>query len=77
MKRILLSEIKEGEWARIVSLNNESMMKRRLMELGFIPGTDVVCTIGRKKGMQAYGVCGAVIALRHKDAAEIEVELLL
>lgn len=77
MKRILLSEIKEGERARIVTLNNESMMKRRLMELGFIPGTDIICTTGRKKGMQAYCVCGAVIAIRRRDAAEIEVEPLL
>lgn len=72
-----LSHIKPGEHARIVWIASESLMKQRLLDLGFAPEETLSCVLKTAHGhMNAYLVRGAVIALRRENANEIFVELL-
>ena len=69
-----LTDLHEGDRARVVSLLNESSIKRRLQDLGLVEGTRVSCVQKRPHGeMVAYGIRGAIIALRAEDAAGVLV----
>ena len=49
-------------------------MRRRLLELGLVPGTRAECLLRAPSGSPAaYLVRGAVIALRQCDAARVEI----
>ena len=64
-----LTNLREGESARVTSLLNEGSIKRRLQDLGLVPGTHVQCIQKSPYGSPvAYGIRGAVIALRSDDA---------
>ncbi|MDR2571750.1 MAG: ferrous iron transport protein A [Oscillospiraceae bacterium] len=64
-----LTDLHEGERARVASLLNKGSIKRRLQDLGFVPGTHVQCIHKSPYGDPvAYGIRGAVIALRCDDA---------
>lgn len=77
MKKIRLCDIKCGEKARIVSLPPSDEKKRRLADLGFLPGGEVVCMFRSPLGdPTAYLVRGAVIALRREHSAKILVEVI-
>jgi len=72
-----LSHIKPGEHARVVWVASESLMKQRLLDLGFAPEETLSCVLRSSHGhMNAYLVRGAVIALRRENANEIFVEIL-
>ena len=61
-----------GERAQVVSLLNESSIKRRLQDLGLVEGTRVNCIQKCPHGdMVAYGIRGAIIALRAEDAGAV------
>ena len=69
-----LAELCDGESAVVLSVNNGTDMKRRLMDLGLIRGTKVVSLFRSPSGdPAAYLIRGAVIALRKKDAQMIIV----
>ena len=69
-----LTDLHEGERARVISLLNESSIKRRLQDLGLVEGTHVNCVQRSPKGdIVAYGIRGAIIALRSEDAANVLV----
>ncbi len=70
-----MSQLKNGERALIYSLENKKDMRRRLIDIGFGTGTEVVC-LGRAPFSDpiAYGIKGSVIALRKADAALITVD---
>lgn len=69
-----LAETKVGETVRVVSLLAEGRMRRRLADLGLIPGAEVTC-LGRSPlgDPSAYLIRGAVIAIRRRDAMEVSV----
>ena len=69
-----LTDLHEGERAQVVSLLNESRIRRRLQDLGLVEGTRVNC-IQKSPfgGMVAYGIRGAIIALRAEDAVGVLV----
>ena len=70
-----LEGINIGEMVQVVWISSESGMARRLLDLGFVPGSDIECVLkGRKGGMHAYLVRNAVIALRTSTAQEIFVK---
>ncbi len=72
---IPLSQIDTGEKVRVVWVASQSDMARRLEDLGFTPGEEVMCVLrGRPGGMRAYLVQGAVIGLREPNSREIFVE---
>lgn len=70
-----LSQLKSGQRARVESLNTAGAMRRRLMDLGLTPHTDVMCLGHSPLGdPSAYLIRGAVIAIRAKDSQNIIIE---
>ena len=68
-----LACIAEGECARVRSLELGGILRRRLFDLGCIPGAEITC-VRRGWGIAAYRICGAVIALRNRDASGVIIE---
>lgn len=54
-------------------LTNHNVMRRRLFDLGFIPGTEISC-YRKFWGITAFEVKGGTIALRNEDAKQIILE---
>ena len=72
MNELSLSALQVGQSARVVALHTGSAMRRRLMDIGLIPGTRVTCTAVSPAGdPAAYLIRGAVIALRGRDAGGV------
>lgn len=72
-----LSELKIGEKAVIVNINLNGLTRRRLFDLGFIPGTVITVVLESPFGDPvAYLVRNTVIALRKDESEKIEVELI-
>ena len=69
-----LSELLPGETGEIAAVTLRGSMRRRVQDLGFLPGTTVnVLLLGFRGGICAYGIYDSVIALRRGDAAQIIV----
>lgn len=67
-----LVQMKQGESAIIRELISVGAIRRRLQDLGIIPGTKVECVQKSPLGdPAAYLVRGAVIALRQEDAKTV------
>lgn len=67
-----LCDMKPGDKAFVISLENRGSMRRRLLDIGFTEDTSVECVgISPGKGLCAYLVRGAVIALRPEDTRQI------
>lgn len=72
-----LNDLCVNEKCIISKLNSSGIMRRRLMDVGFIPGSIVSCVLSSPSGNpKGYLVKGSVIALRNSDASLIEVDLL-
>ena len=70
-----LDTLRVGQSARVSHIEAEPAMRRRLLELGLVPGTRVTCAAVSPAGdPAAYAVRGAVIALRRRDAAGVGLE---
>lgn len=69
-----LNRVRPGEKARVQALQTAGAMRRRLLDIGLVEGTEVEC-VGRSPGGDpaAYLIRGAVIAIRDADAAGILV----
>ena len=70
-----LCELKAGEKAIVCALLSDGSMRRRLMDIGLVAGTEVTC-VGRSPSGDpaAYAIRGAVIAIRDRDSAEVMIE---
>ena len=69
-----LDRLPVGQKAAVAGLKAPEDQRRRLMELGFVPGGRVMAVQESPWGDPvAYAVCGAVIALRRADARQIAV----
>ena len=67
-----LNSLRVGQSARVSHIEAEPAMRRRLLDIGLIPGTRVTCTAGSPAGDPAgYLIRGAVIALRGRDAGGV------
>ena len=59
-----LNSLRVGQSARVSHIEAEPAMRRRLLDIGLIPGTRVTCTAVSPAGdPAAYLIRGAVIAL--------------
>lgn len=69
-----LSTLKPGEKSNVVHLDVIGLLRRRILDLGIVPGTVLTC-IGKAPAGDpvAYLVRGTVIALRCEDACLIAV----
>lgn len=72
-----LVELNRGERAEVVSVRAQGAMKRRLLDLGFVPGTvvelDQTAPFG---GLRAYRLRNSVFALRETESSRVKVRLL-
>ncbi|MCB1162196.1 MAG: FeoA domain-containing protein [Candidatus Krumholzibacteriia bacterium] len=72
-----LSNLKPGDSARVLDLSPacRGQERRRLLDLGFVPGTEVVVDRVSPAGdPTAYRLRGTVVALRREQAGLIRVE---
>ncbi|MBQ5778160.1 MAG: ferrous iron transport protein A [Oscillospiraceae bacterium] len=71
-KSSCLSSLSVGEECCVSALLCDGGIRRRLLDIGLIPGTRVVC-IGKSPlgDPTAYSVRGKTVALRAADAAKI------
>lgn len=65
--------IPEGHSARVRSLQLTGTIRSRLLDIGLIPGTRVTC-VQAGRGIAAYRIRGAVIALRDCDAGGVLIQ---
>ena len=72
-----LSRLPLDHAGRVLSLSAAEPLKGRLLDLGFVPGSEVRPLYAAPTGdPRAYLVCDTVIALRQRDAATVAVEAL-
>lgn len=70
-----LSEIKIGEKATIYNINTEQNFKSRLLELGFVNGSQIKFAHKSPTNENiAYEIKGTIIGLRDIDAKNILIE---
>ena len=71
-----LADLSVGEQAIILELQCKGAYRRRLLDLGLIPGTEVSAVMISPLGTPvAYTIRDSVIALRLEDAFKIIVEV--
>jgi len=67
-----LCDLKSGETAKVTSLLTTGSMRRRMLDIGLIEGTEVECIQKSPMGDPvAYLIRGAVIAIRSEDSNKI------
>lgn len=72
-----LSDMKIGSKAKVLKVNCNEYIKRRLLDIGLIEDTLVECVLKSGfNGMIAYLIRGALIGVRTEDISKIEVELV-
>lgn len=72
-----LAEIKIGQRAKVVGLLVKGSTRRRLLDLGLLPGTEVRAVM--KSPLEtpiAYDIRGSMLALRLEDASKVVVKPL-
>ena len=74
MNNGFLNTLEVGESGVVAGVEGERAMRRRLFDLGLVPGTAVTCTAVSPAGdPAAYLIRGAVIAIRSRDAAGVRL----
>lgn len=75
MNTLVLSDLKTGESARIVSINAETLLRDRLLDMGLTPKTIVTLRkIAPMGDPIEINLRGYSLTLRKRDASFIEVE---
>lgn len=70
-----LNSLRLGQTAYVKTLRSNGMVRRRLADLGFVPGTEVSAELAGPTGDPvAYRVKGTQIALRPREADAVEIE---
>ena len=74
--KVKLSDLKLGEEGKVLYLNNDGMIRRRLLDMGFVKGEKVMKVLESPlKDPTAYKVLNAIVALRNEDGKKIIVEV--
>lgn len=69
MKALTLDKLRVGQRGVVSALLAEGSMRRRMIDLGIVDGTEIECVGESPAGdPRAYLIRGAVIAIRAKDA---------
>lgn len=75
-RQATLDELSIGGEGTITGLTTAGAMRARLISLGFLRGNRIRCLFAAALGdPRAYGLMGAVIALRREDAASVRVAM--
>ena len=78
MSKMSLNHVAEGQTDRVDELLATGSIRRRLLDIGLVEGTNVSCLQKSPAGDPvAYLIRGAVIAIRSEDSSQIVVEGLL
>lgn len=71
---IPMNELRRGQRGEVLTVDTDQNMRRRLLDLGLIPGTHIERIMDSPAGDPiCYSVRGAMIALRTADATRIKV----
>ncbi len=74
---MLLSEMKEGQTAEILRIGGDGALRRRILEMGILKGTQVyVEKYAPLKDPMEIIVKGFHVSLRVKEAGQIEVNII-
>ncbi|MGN0734374.1 MAG: FeoB small GTPase domain-containing protein [Anaerovoracaceae bacterium] len=74
-KIISLKEMQPGQKARVKELTASGSMRRRLLDIGLVEGTEIKCVGKSPSGdPSAFYIRGAVIALRSEDSCNVMAE---
>ncbi|KJR49576.1 Ferrous iron transport protein A [Desulfosporosinus sp. I2] len=72
-----LADLSPGSVCQIVSLELSGLLRRRILDMGIVPGTIIRCIRRGPSGdPTAYLVRETLIALRNEDATQILVKRL-
>lgn len=72
-----MSELKTGQRGTVTEMLNGGEMRRRLLDLGFMHGSTVICAAISPLGdPTAFYIKGTVVAIRKKDASNILVTVV-
>lgn len=70
-----LADLKTGQSACLTTIGGDRAFRRRLMELGFVPGTRVsLQKIAPLGDPLEYSVRGSSVSIRRRDARAVTVE---
>lgn len=71
-----LDQLKPSASAIVVALTSEGAERRRMLDLGILPGTRIEAVMRSPLGDPvAYRVRGSIVALRQEQARQIQVEV--
>jgi ferrous iron transport protein A len=74
-EKLSLADLAPGDRGRISAVDNLGSDRRRLLDLGFLPGAEVEAVMASPAGdLTAYLIRGATIALRREQARQINLE---
>ena len=74
---IKLKDLELGQKAIVRKVEVHDSIKRRMFDIGLIPGSKVECIMKSPLGDPiAYMIKGATIAIRNEDSSKIFVSLL-
>lgn len=69
-----LADLQPGDTAEVIALHSDGAERRRLMDLGIVPGTAITAELRSPlNDPVAYRVRGTLIALRRSQAVHIEI----
>lgn len=72
-----LCDMKVGNKAIVKKIFANDNIKRRLLDIGLIEGTNVECVLKSPfNDPKAYLIRGAIIAIRKEDCNKIEVDII-
>lgn len=77
-QEITLDNLKIGTSAKVIKINNEGTIRRRLLDLGLVPGTTITAVLSSPfNDPIAYKIRNATIAIRKCDSKNIIMEELM
>ena len=77
MTRTRLHLLEKGQKGRVVSVKGKGAIRRRILDMGFVPGAVVkVEGLAPLGDPMALTLKGYRVSVRKSEAAQIEVELL-
>ena len=71
-----LNDLKIGEEAIVTIVEANNNIKKRLLDIGLVKGSQVKPVLKASNNMVAYDIKGAIIAIRKDDTKEIKVEVI-
>lgn len=73
-KLFTLNMLREGKSGKVMRLESEGALRRRLQDIGIINGTEIKCVGTSPFGdPRAYLIRGTIIALRNNDSKNIKI----